>query len=43
MEFFDGKEDEEERDFEEDLLKEGEEEEDMGMDDSDINTDKIKE
>lgn len=43
MEFFDGKEDEEESDFEEDLLKEGEEEEDKGMDDSDINTDKIKE
>ncbi len=42
MEFFDGKE-EEERDFEEDLLKEGEEDEDKGMDDSDINTDKIKE
>lgn len=43
MEFFDGDADEEERDFEEDLLKEGEEEEDKGMDDSNINSDKIKE
>lgn len=42
MEFFDGEADEEERDFEEDLLKEGEEE-DKGMDDSNINSDKIKE
>ncbi len=43
MEFFDGEEDEEKRDFEEDLLKEGEEDEDKGMDDSTINTDNIKE
>ncbi len=33
MEFFDGEEDEEERDFEDDLIKEGEEEEDKGIND----------